>query len=243
MRRIAAITGGAGGIGGAIASRLSAAGYEVALLDRAEAFAAQSPEMRDGQTAFSVDLAEQAATISAAHEILARHGRCDVLVHAAASFARASLDHLDLATWREVQAVNVESALWLAQALSPQMAARGFGRIILIGSDTVWDPPPAPDLLPYIASKAALIGVTRALARAIGAGGITVNCVAPGLTSTPSAQAGMSAEQFDAVRQRQSVPRTLVPEDVAAVVAFLASDEAGAISGQTLNVDGGLVLR
>ena len=179
---------------------------------------------------------------AAADQVLERMGRCDVLVHAAAAFDRAALDELDAATWRRVQAVNVESALWLAQAFVPGMVQRGFGRIVMIVSDTVFNPP-APDLLPYVASKAALIGVARSLARSLGPSHITVNCVAPGLTRTPAAEAGMPESAFEEVRAQQALPRTLMPEDVSGVVSFLASDAAAAITGQTLCADGGLVLR
>ena len=102
-----------------------------------------------------------------------------MLVHAAAAFDRADLARLDLAVWRRVQAVNVESALLLAQAFVPSMAARGFGRIIFVVSDTVWAPP-AADLLPYVTSKGALVALARALAVAHGPDGIAVTCVAPG---------------------------------------------------------------
>lgn len=226
--RVAAITGGAGAIGGAIATSLRDAGHAVAILDR--------------EAEFAVDLASERAARTAADQVLERMGRCDVLVHAAAAFDRAALDELDATTWRRVQAVNVESALWLAQAFVPGMAQRGFGRIVMIVSDTVFSPP-APDLLPYVASKAALIGVARSLARSLGPSHITVNCVAPGLTRTPAAEAGMPDVAFEQVRAQQALPRTLVPEDVSGVVAFLASDAAAAITGQTLCADGGLVLR
>jgi len=222
------VTGGAGAIGAAIARTLRADGYEVAILDR--------------QSEIAVDLADAGQVRDAAAAILERFGRCDTFVHAAAAFDRAALADLDLATWRRVQAVNVESALWLCQALAPGMAQRGFGRIVLVVSDTVWSPP-AADLLPYVASKAALIGVARSLACSLGADGITVNCVAPGLTRTPAAEAGMPPEAFADVRRRQALPRDLVPDDVAGVVAFLASNSAAAITGQTLCADGGLVLR
>lgn len=225
----AAVTGGAGAIGGAVAGALGVAGYEVAVLDR---------EVEP----FSVDLAVEADVRAAARAVLAQFGRCDVVVHAAAAFDQAALAELDVATWRRVLAVNVESALWLAQELTPGMAERGFGRLVFVVSDTVWDPP-APELLSYIASKAALIGVARSLARALGSRGITVNCVAPGLTRTPAAEAGMPAEAFASVRARQAVPRTLVPADVAGVIAFLCGEAAAAITGQTLCADGGLVLR
>ena len=149
-------------------------------------------------------------------EIAARLGAQDVLVHAAAAFDRASsLDDLDLATWRHVQAVNVESALWLCQALTPAMIERGFGRIIFITSNTVWRPP-AADFLPYVASKATLMGIARTLAKPLGAPGITVNCVAPGLTRTRFTEADLPSEAFEEVLVRQALPRSLVPDDVAA---------------------------
>jgi pyridoxal 4-dehydrogenase len=228
MTRVAAVTGGAGAIGGAIAAGLSAAGYQVVVLDR------------DGDP--PVDLAELEAVRAAAAGVLDRHGRCDVLVHAAAAFDRASLADLDPQTWRRVLAVNVESAVWLAQAMVPGMAERGFGRIVFVVSDTIWDPPTG-DLLAYVVSKAALVGVARTLARSLGRDGITVNCVAPGLTPTPAAVAGTPPEAFAAVRARQAIGRDLEPGDIAAAVAFLVSDAAGAITGQTLCADGGLVLR
>lgn len=228
MTRVAAVTGGAGAIGGAITAGLRAAGHQVVILDR------------DGDP--PADLAEPDAVRAAAAGLLATHGRCDVLVHAAAAFDRAALADLDPRTWRRVQAVNVESAVWLAQALAPGMAERGFGRIVFVVSDTIWDPP-GGDLLAYVASKAALVGVARTLARSLGRDGITVNCVAPGLTPTPAAVAGTPPEAFAAVRARQAIGRDLEPGDIAAAVAFLVSDAAGAITGQTLCADGGLILR
>ena len=181
--RVAAITGGAGAIGGAIATSLAHAGHAVAILDR--------------EAEFAVDLASEEAVRAAADRVLERMGRCDVLVHAAAAFDRAALDELDAATWRRVQAVNVESALWLAQAFVPGMAQRRFGRIVMIVSDTVFSPP-VPDLLPYVASKAALIGVARSLARSLGPSHITVNCVAPGLTRTPAGRGGHTGDRVRA---------------------------------------------
>lgn len=228
---MAAVTGGAGAIGGAIVQALAAAGHQVEVIDRAGA-----------QAADVVDLESVDEVRAAAAAVLERHGRCDVLVHAAAAFDRITLADADPETWRRVQAVNVEAAVWLCQALAPSMAQRGFGRIVFIVSDTVWSPP-APYPLAYVASKAALIGVARTLARALGQDGITVNCVAPGLTRTPTAARDVPTEAFAHVRALQAIPRELVPDDVASAVAFLASEAAGAITGQTINTDGGLVLR
>ena len=98
-------------------------------------------------------------------------------------------------------------------------------------------------MLAYVASKGALIALARALAVGHGADGVAATCVAPGLTDTPAARRGMPLAAFEQVRSRQALPRTLVPGDVAATVAFLASDAAAALTGQTLCVDGGLVLR
>jgi NAD(P)-dependent dehydrogenase (short-subunit alcohol dehydrogenase family) len=228
VSRVAVVTGGAGAIGGAIATTLATADHTVAILDRA--------------ADFPVDLGDEAAVRATAARVLETHGRCDVLVHAAAAFDRAGLQELDSKTWRRVQAVNVESALWLSQAFAPGMGERGFGRIVFVVSDTVWDPP-APDLLAYVASKATLIGIARTLARALGRDGITVNCVAPGLTPTPAAVADTPPEAFADVQARQAIDRPLTPGDIAATVAFLASEGAGAVTGQTLCADGGLVLR
>jgi NAD(P)-dependent dehydrogenase (short-subunit alcohol dehydrogenase family) len=120
------------------------------------------------------------------------------------------------------------------------MAERGFGRVINILSNTIWDPPPV-GVLAYVASKGGLLGFTRALAREVGDSGITVNGVAPGLTRTPATAADVPQEQFDAVRDGQAIKRTLEPGDIAGAVAFLASDDAAMITGQALRVDGGTV--
>ena len=226
--RVAVVTGGAGAIGASIAAALGAASHQVIILDQA----GDPP----------VDLADEHQVRAAAHRVLDQAGRCDVLIHAAAAFDRADLATLDLAAWRRVQAVNVEAALLLAQAFVPGMAARGFGRIIFVVSDTIWAPP-AADLLPYVTSKGALVALARTLAVAHGGDGIAVTCVAPGLTATPAAQAAMPAAAFEALRSRQALPRTQRPDDVAAAVAFLASDGAAALTGQVLCTDGGLVMR
>jgi len=225
-RRVAVVTGGAGAIGGAIAARL-APDHDVAVLDRT------------GDVV--VDLGDSDDVRRAAAVVLERHGRVDVLVHAAAMVGIVPLDSLDLDLWRRVQAVNVESALLLTRAFAPGMRERGFGRVILIVSNTFWSPPGA-HMLAYIASKGALIGIARTLAVELGADGIAVTAVAPGLTHTP-ATVNIPASEFADAEARQALPRPLSPDDAAAVVAMLAGDGAAALTGQTVTVDGGLVLR
>jgi NAD(P)-dependent dehydrogenase (short-subunit alcohol dehydrogenase family) len=227
-RRVAVITGGAGAIGSSITSALRLSGHETVVVDRA------------GDV--TCDLSSEESTRQAAAEVLARYGRCDVLVHCAAAFDQGALRDVDLASWRHVQAVNVESALWLAQAFTPGMAERGFGRIVFIVSDTVWSPP-SPVLLPYIASKGALLAVMRTLAVTLGPENIAVSAVAPGLTDTPPARVVNPEEVFDATVDRQALKRRLTPDDTAAAVAYLASDGAAAMTGQVLCADGGLIMR
>jgi len=224
--RVAVVTGGAGAIGGAIGTRL-APDHTVVSLDRT------------GE--LIVDLGDPDDVRRAAQLVLDRHGRCDVLVHAAAMVAIEAFDDVGLDVWRRVQAVNVESALLLTQAFSPGMRARGFGRVIFIVSNTFWHPPGA-HMLAYIASKGALIGMARTLAVGLGGDGIAVTAVAPGLTHTP-ATTDIPAAEFADAEAHQALPRPLTPDDTAAVVAMLVGDDAAALTGQTLTVDGGLVLR
>jgi len=123
------------------------------------------------------DLSSETSTKTAAAAVLERYERCDVFVHCAAAFDQITIADVDTATWRHVQAVNVESALWLIQAFAPGMAEQRFGRIVFVTSDTFWAPP-VPALLGYIASKGALIGVMRTLAVTFGGDGIAVSAVA-----------------------------------------------------------------
>ena len=226
---VAVVTGGNGFIGGAIVRHLAASGHEVVVVDR------------DGE--FSADLASEADVRRVARRVLDEYGRCDVLVHAAVAFERSTLDQLDASLLRTVMAVNVEAPLWLMQEFTPGMKARAFGRGIFLVSDTFWDPPAVSDMLPYITSKGALIGAARSLARSLGADGITVNCVAPGMTPPPVPAPGLGKDLADGVVRRQALQRSLVPDDVAVVVAFLATPGAQAMTGQSICPDGGLVLR
>ena len=171
--RIAVVTGGAGAIGTAITRALHGTGHRTVVLDR--------------DADIACDLGSETSTRAAAAAVLERYGRCDVFVHCAAAFDQVTISDVDAATWRHVQAVNVESALWLIQAFTPGMEERRFGRIVFITSDTFWAPP-APALLAYIASKGALLGIMRTLAATLGADGIAVSAVAPGLTDTPGSR-------------------------------------------------------
>jgi 3-oxoacyl-[acyl-carrier protein] reductase len=226
--RVAVVTGGAGAIGGAILQALRTSGHETVVIDR--------------DSAISADLGSESSTRGAAASVLEQYGRVDVFVQCAATFDQATLADLDATTPRHVFAVNVESPLWLAQAFTPGMAERGFGRIIFVTSDTLWAPP-LPSMLPYVTSKGAVIGAMRSLALALGPEGIAVSSVAPGLTDTPGSRTVNSDADFEAVVGHQALKRRLVPEDTAEVVAFLASDGGAVMTGQVLCADAGVVLR
>lgn len=228
-QRVAVITGGAGGIGSAIVEALRRSGHRTVVIDRVDADVV-------------CDLASEQSTRDAAAEVLRKYGRCDVLVHCAGTHEGMEIGAVERERWRRVMAVNVEAALWLAEAFTPGMVERGFGRIVLISSDGQWAPP-SPDFLAYVTSKAALHGLMRNLAVAFGGDGISVMGVAPGLTDTPLSRGVVGEGPIEAVVSTQALKRRLVPQDTANVVAFLASDGAEALTGQVLVVNGGAVMR
>jgi 3-oxoacyl-[acyl-carrier protein] reductase len=232
--RVALVTGAAGDLGGAIARRLARDGFGLVVADR-------TPPQALAEELDALAIGGDLADAGAVERLAGGLDRCDVLVNNAADLGGGRLGELELATWRRVQAVNVEAPLLLCRALVPAMVQRGWGRIVNVVSNTFHRPPGA-GMLAYVASKGALVGFTRAQAVELGATRVTVNAVAPGLTSTRAARRDLPAAAFERVRAEQALPRTLEAEDYGGPVAFLASDEAATMTGQTLCPDGGLVL-
>jgi 3-oxoacyl-[acyl-carrier protein] reductase/(S)-1-phenylethanol dehydrogenase len=243
---VALVTGAAAadGIGAACARALAAEGCRVGLLDVADC-AAVAAEIRAAggrAIALEADLRDDDAIDGALNVLTAEFGACSILVNNAADLTRGTLAETTRERLRRVLAVNVEAAVSLCRRVAPGMAERGWGRIVNIASDT-FDRPPGPGLLAYITSKGAVIGLTRALAVELGPSGITVNAISPGLTRTGAAAADQPQELFDAVRAGQAIRRTLQAADYAGVLAFLVSDQAEVITGQTISADAGLVFR
>ncbi|MFB7630445.1 SDR family NAD(P)-dependent oxidoreductase [Streptomyces sp. NPDC056149] len=243
----ALVTGATGGIGSAIVQRLAADGAAVAMAhfgDHQAATDLVANLTHTGQTAIALeaDLRDPRAVHTLCQQAHERLGPVDVLVSNAGAYPRIPWTETTPSSWQEGLETNLTSHYLLAHAITPGMTAGRWGRIITIGS--VIAAAGRHDLSAYISAKAGLEGLTRALARELGAEGVTANCVAPGSIRVPAEDSVVPDPVAMTARQlaRQCVPRRGRPEDIAATVAFLASEEAGFITGQTLRVDGGWVL-
>jgi len=180
-----------------------------------------------------------------AERVAGAFGGADVLVNNAAIFATVAIandgvETLRGAEWDRVMAVNLRGPFLCAKVLVPQMRVRGGGRIVNISSGTALHGGGAP--VHYVASKAGVIGLTRALARELGRAGITVNATAPG-APPPEPRSPEERSRQAATIAARSIPRMQIPEDVAGTILFLASPAASFITGQTLAVDGGRMMR
>lgn len=245
--RTALVTGATGGLGSVIARRLAADGATLVLthLDDDQAAAELTTRITDsGGTAISLaaDLRHEEAVGALCHQAHNRLGPIDILISNAGAYPRHPWRETTPAHWDEVLATNLTSHYLLAHELTPTMTAAAWGRIIMIGS--VLAAAGRHDLAGYISAKAGLEGLTRALARELGPVGITANCVAPGSVRVPAEDSVVDDPEAMTARQlaRQCIQRRGRPEDVAAAIAFLATDDAGFITGQTLRVDGGWIL-
>lgn len=237
-RRRALVTGAAGGLGRAIALRLANAGFDLMLADVDDCRETIDLVPADISVEKRMcDLSDVAAVNRLADE--AAKACCTILVNNAGIFPQIPLERLEIETWSRVMQINLNAPFLLARGLSETMIAEGWGRIINIVSATI-DSGRASSL-PYISSKMGLVGFTRGLAPVLGPHGITSNAVGPGLMRTPGTESlfGEHSTRFSDMAARRSMRRALGPADVAGLVAFLASDEAGMITGQSIFVDGG----
>ena len=229
--KIAVVTGGAQGIGRAIADGLQAEGATVAVAD-----------LNPPPDGFRADVSSEEDVQRLTDEVVARHGGIDVLINNAglyASLAMRPFTEIPLEEWRRVMDVNVASMFLTCRAVVPRMRERGGGKIVNISSGTPFRG--VPFLLHYVTSKGAIVAFTRALAKELGKDGIHVNCVAPGFTI--SAGVEEHPEVIEALRDVSVSARTLqrdqLPEDVVGAVVFLCTPAADFVTGQTMVIDGG----
>lgn len=243
--RVAVVTGAAQGIGRAIAERLASEGCRLALLDiQDEACETVAQEIRDQEgtaLAFHCDVAEEAQVVLAVERIVELWGRIDILVNNAAILTLTPFEELSVEEWDRVLAVNLRGPFLLCREVAPHMKRRGWGRMVQISSDagqagamffgTHWS-----------VSSAGLINLSKCLALRLAPHGITVNTVAPSAIESPQLRA-LGPEILADMPKHFPVGRVGRPEEVAAVVAFLCSDEAGFINGATIDVNGGALMR
>jgi NAD(P)-dependent dehydrogenase (short-subunit alcohol dehydrogenase family) len=237
--RVAIVTGGAQGIGRAIAQRLHEEGATLVIADL-QGHEAAAAEL-DG-LGVRVDVSQEADVAALAEAVLARYGRIDALVNNAgiySSLVPKPFEQIGVDEWRQVYDVNVLGMFLVTRAVVPAMRAAGYGRIVNIASGTPYKG--VPFLLHYVTSKGAVVAMTRAVAKEVGADGILVNTVSPGFTMSDGVLANpVQVEQLQEISLKaRLVQRDQFPSDIVGAVAFFCSPDADFITGQSLVVDGG----
>ena len=229
--KVAIVTGGAQGIGAAIAAGLEAEGAEVVIVD-----------LEPPEGGIQADVSSEQDVERMVGEALERNGRIDILVNNAGLYASLEMrpfTDIPLEEWSLVMDVNVASMFLTCRAIVPVMREHGGGKIVNISSGTPFRG--VPFLLHYVTSKGAIVALTRALAKELGNDGIHVNCVAPGFTMSDGVKE--HPEVIDTLRDVSVAARTIqrdqLPEDVVGAVVFLCSAQADFITGQTMVIDGG----
>jgi NAD(P)-dependent dehydrogenase (short-subunit alcohol dehydrogenase family) len=239
------VTGGARGLGRAFAEGAAAAGARVVIADVLDDRGRETVAdlVRAGRDACFVrfDLADPKSIAGLAEEAVRRLGGIDGLVNNAAiatGIGGKTCEEIDIETWDRVMAVNVRGTWLMTKACLPHLRRAGNGKVLNLASDTaMWG---APKLLHYVASKGAIIAMTRSLARELGPDGIAVNAIAPGLTLVEATEY-VPEERHRQYVEGRAMPRAQQPEDVVGAVLFLLSDAADFVTGQVVPVNGGFV--
>ena len=241
--RTVLITGAAGGVGTVLVQRFLDNGDAVIAVDtRTEVL--DSWRTRWPQdvalTTAPADVSSETDCEDIAQLVRASGGHLDVLINCAGHFPILSFEDMTAADWRRVIDINLTGTFLMTHALLPLMKSHGWARIINFSSASIY--PGVASQIHYVSAKAGVIGFTRSLARDVGRYGITVNAITPGLTVTPAVREHFPPAILQVQRERRALARDQTPEDLAGPVFFLASDDAAFLTGQTLNVDGGLYM-
>lgn len=238
--RKAVVTGGAQGIGKAIAEALADAGARVVISDiNGEGAKSAAAEIGRGAVGVTCDSTD-AAQVETMLENAAEDGAIDILVNNASIVPFIAWDDVDLEHWQKIINTNLTSVFIASRKATDMMrAAERKGTVLNIASNSFYAG--TPNMSAYVAAKGGVIGFTRALATEVGKYGIRVNAVTPGLTESDGVKVSPHAESFGFVEMLQAMPGKGQPSDIAKVVAFLVSDDAGWMTGQCVNVDAGMI--
>ena len=239
MSKVAFITGGSRGIGAAVARRLHADGYTVVInyVNSTEAAQALAKELDGLALQSDVAYPEQVNAMVAA--VLERFGRLDALICSAGVAWQGLTQDMDDLSYRKIMSTDLDGAFYCCRSALPAMIRQKAGRIVLISS--MWGETGGACEAAYSAAKAGVIGLAKSLAKEVGPSGITVNAVSPGVIDTDM-NAHLSPEDLRALAEETPLGRMGRPEEVAAAVGFLCSDDAAFIAGADLPVNGGLVI-
>jgi NAD(P)-dependent dehydrogenase (short-subunit alcohol dehydrogenase family) len=245
VSRVAIVTGGASGIGLAIARRLAVAGNAVAVFDRngeaARDAAAAIEASGDTAVGVEVDVTDRPGVEAGVAEVGEQLGRPTILVNNAGLDWFEPFLSITVENWNRVLDVNLTGTFHCCQVVLPGMIEEGWGRVVNISSSSAHSG--QPFMTPYVSAKSGVIGLTKSLALEFGPKGITVNTIPPGFVDTPMLRAadakGLLGPGIDAAIKTTPVRRVGRPEDIAAMCAFLCSDEAGYVTGQVMGVNGG----
>jgi len=238
--RVAVVSGAAGGLGRAIAIRLAAEGASIEILDRKDASEVCAAIAAAGGTARATlcDVTDEAQIAAAAKGIGERHGQVDILLNNAGILSGRSPWHaISREEMERFVDINFLGYFLVTKAVYPLIRKNSTGRIINVASRTYFLANPGQ--MAYVASKGAVMGMTRVLARECGDDGITVNAIMPGMVATPGTMAHSQEDAFNRVMMNQCIKKRVTPEHFAALAAFIASDDAEMITGQMILCDGG----
>ena len=241
--KVALVTGAGQGLGQAFAERLARDGASVVVVAHRNP-PSETVELVEAAGAESLvhhaDVSSAADIEGLAKAVEERFGRVDVLVNKAGVYPMQPFLEMSYEQWRGIFAINTDSIFHLCRAFVPGMVERRYGRVINVTSTSV--AAGMANYTHYNASKAAIIGFTRSLAAEVGPFDVTVNALAPGLVRTPTTDSGPQSEgMFEGFLAEQCIKRTEEPQDLAGTLSWLASEDAGFVTGQTINVDGGWV--